>query len=306
MIGIAAVIAAATAAGFGVEHRLGERRADEVARRVVWLMLWVIGPPVVFVLIAALEVTAEVGAGIAFAYAALAVSLGAAYAIGTWLLRLPRPAVGALMLVAGFANTGYLGLPLSAALFGADELSSAVAFDVLVTTLGIFTIGFSIGAAFGSAAGDTALERTGAFFARNPLLWACALGFLAPDVLAPGWAVDVAQVAVFALLPLGFFVVGVTLAVEAEEGALRFPPPVTAAVGTALGLRLLVAPAVVLGLSAAVIDVPDPYLSQAAMPCAINAIVVAHTYGLARGLIASAIAWSTAIVVLAGLGVALL
>ena len=306
MIGIAAVIAAATAAGFGVEHRLGERRADEVARRVVWLMLWVIGPPVVFVLIAALEVTTEVGAGIAFAYAALAVSLGAAYAIGTWLLRLPRPAVGALMLVAGFANTGYLGLPLSAALFGADELSSAVAFDVLVTTLGIFTIGFSIGAAFGSGAGDTALERTGAFFARNPLLWACALGFLAPDVLAPGWAVDVAQVAVFALLPLGFFVVGVTLAVEAEEGALRFPPPVTAAVGTALGLRLLVAPAVVLGLSAAVIDVPDPYLSQAAMPCAINAIVVAHTYGLARGLIASAIAWSTAIVVLAGLGVALL
>jgi predicted permease len=306
VIPIAAVIAAATAAGFGIEHRLGEHRADEVAQRVVWLMLWVIGPPVVFVLIAALEVTAEVGAGIAFAYMALAVSLGAAYAIGTWVLRLPRSGTGALMLVAGFANTGYLGLPFSAALFGADELSSAVAYDVLVTTLGIFTIGFSIGAAFGSAAGDTALERTGAFFARNPLLWACALGFLAPDALAPGWAVDAAQIAVFALLPLGFFVVGVTLAVEAEEGALRFPPPVTAAVATTLGLRLLVAPAVVLGLSTALIDVPDPYLSQAAMPSAINAIVVAHTYGLDRGLIAAAIAWSTAVVVVAGLAVALL
>ncbi len=306
MIPIAAVIAAATAAGFGVEHRLGEHRADEVARRVVWLMLWVIGPPVVFVLIAALEVTAEVGAGIGFAYVALAVSLAAAYGIGTWLLRLPRSGVGALMLVAGFANTGYLGLPFSAALFGADELSNAVAYDVLVTTVGIFTIGFSIGAAFGSAAGDTALERTGAFFARNPLLWACALGFLAPDALAPEWAVDAAQVAVFALLPLGFFVVGVTLALEAEEGALRFPPPVTATVATALGLRLLVAPAVVVGLSAALIDVPDPYLSQAAMPSAINAIVVAHTYGLDRGLIAAAIAWSTAIVVAAGLMAALL
>ena len=306
MIPIAAVIAAATAAGFGVEHRLGEHRADEVARRVVWLMLWVVGPPVVFVLIAALEVTAEVGAGIAFAYIALAVSLGAAYAIGTWALRLPRSGVGALMLVAGFANTGYLGLPFSAALFGADELSSAVAYDVLVTTVGIFTIGFSLGAAFGTAAGETARERTGAFFARNPLLWACAVGFLAPDALAPGWAVDAAQVAVFALLPLGFFVVGVTLALEAEEGALRFPPPVTAAVGVALGLRLVVAPAVVLGLSAVVIDVPDPYLSQAAMPSAINAIVVAHTYGLDRGLIAAAIAWSTAVVVVAGLAVALL
>ena len=55
VIPIAAIIAAATAAGFGVEHRLGDR-ADAVARRVVWLMLWVLGPPVVFLNIAALEV----------------------------------------------------------------------------------------------------------------------------------------------------------------------------------------------------------------------------------------------------------
>ncbi len=75
VIAVAAVIAAATAVGFGVEHRLGER-ADAVARRVVWLMLWVLGPPVVFVNIAALEVTAEVGAGIGFAYAALARDAG--------------------------------------------------------------------------------------------------------------------------------------------------------------------------------------------------------------------------------------
>ena len=86
---------------------------------------------------------------------------------------------------------------------------------------------------------------------------------------------------------------------------MRFPPPVTAAVGTALGLRLLVAPAVVAGLSALLIDVPDSYLSQAAMPTAINALVVGHTYGLDRGLIAATIAWSTAIVVAAGLVAAL-
>lgn len=306
MIGIAAAIAVATAAGFGVEHRLGERRAEAVGQRAVWVMLWVVGPPTTFVLIAALKVTAEVGAGIGFGYVALAATLGAAYAIGTWVLRLPRAGVGGLMVAAGFANTGYLGLPFSAALFGADELSNAAAFDVLVTTLAIFTIGFSIGAAFGDDAGDTARERAGAFFARNPLLWACALGFLAPDALAPGWAVDAAEIAVFALLPLGFFVVGVTLAIEAEEGAVRFPPPVDAAVGTALALRLLVAPAVVAGLSALLIDVPDSYLSQAAMPTAINALVVGHTYGLDRGLIAAAIAWSTTIVVAAGLVAALL
>ena len=87
---------------------------------------------------------------------------------------------------------------------------------------------------------------------------------------------------------------------------MRFPPPLTAAVGTALALRLLVAPGVVAGLSALVIEVPDSYLSQAAMASAINALVVGHTYGLDRALIASAIAWSTAIVVAAGLVAALL
>ena len=172
MIPLAATIAVSTAAGFGVEHRMGDR-ADAIARRVVWVMLWVLGPPVVFLNIAALEVTAEVGAGIGFAYVALAVSLSLAYAIGTWVLRLPRVGVGALMVVAGFANTGYLGLPFSAALFGLDELPNAVAYDVVVTTLGIFTVGFGIGAAFGTV-GEGAGERVAAFFARNPLLWACA------------------------------------------------------------------------------------------------------------------------------------
>jgi predicted permease len=111
---------------------------------------------------------------------------------------------------------------------------------------------------------------------------------------------------VFAILPLGFFVVGITLAAEAEEGAVRFPPPLSLAVGVALALKLLVAPAIVLALSQLVLDVPDPYLVQAAMASAINAIVIAHEYGLDGGLTAAAIAWSTAIVVVAGLAVALL
>jgi predicted permease len=305
VIPLAATIAVATAAGLGVERTLGER-SDVIAKRVVWLMLWVLGPPVVFLNIAALEVTAEVGAGIGFAYVALAVTLAAAYALGTWVLALPRAGVGALMIVAGFANTGYLGLPFSAALFGLDELPSAVAYDVAVTTLGIFTIGFGLGAAFGTSAGERARDRVAAFVERNPLLWACLAGFLAPDVLAPDWAVDAAQLLVFALLPLGFFVVGVTLALEGEEGALRFPPPLTRAIGTALVLRLVLAPAVVLALSKTVLDVPDPYLSQAAMASAINGIVVAHEFGLDRALVAGAIAWSTTIVVAAGLAVALL
>jgi len=304
VIALTVVIAVATAIGFGAENRMGER-AELAARRVTQLMLWGLLPPVAFLNIAALELTAQVGAGIAFAYAALLLTGAIAYFVGTYLLHLPRPAVGALVLASAFANTGYLGLPFSAALFGLDSVPTAVAYDVLVTTFGILTIGFSIGAAFGTVA-ERPRERVAAFFARNPPLWACALGFLAPEALAPEWAVEASQIVVFAILPLGFFVVGVTLAAEAEEGGMRFPPPLTAAVGTALGLKLLVAPAIVLALSQMVLEVPDTYLVQAAMASAINGIVIAHEYGLDRGLLAAAIAWSTAAVVAAGLVVAAL
>ncbi len=304
MIAIAAVIAVATAIGFRAETRLGER-AERAARRVTQLMLWGLLPPVAFLNIAALELTAKVGAGIGFGYAALALTGGAAYLLGTYLLRLPRPAVGALILASAFANSGYLGLPFNAALFGREALPNAVAYDILVTTLGILTVGFSIGAAFGTVA-ERPRERVAAFFLRNPPLWACLFGFLAPEALAPEWAVDASQVMVFAILPLGCFVVGVTLAAEADEGRMRFPPRLGTAVGTALALKLLAAPATVAGLSQVVLEVPDPYLVQAGMASAINGIVIAHEYGLDRGLVAAAIAWSTTIAVAGGLVVAVL
>ena len=304
MIPIALTIAAATAVGFGVEHRWGEERSRRAAKLVIRFMLWVMLPPVVFVNLARLDPSAGVAAGIGFGFAALGTALALAYVIGTRVLHLPRPSVGALMLASGFANTGYLGLPLTAALFGSDEIANAIVYDLFITTLAIFTIGFSIGAAFGTVATHTR-ERVRVFFSRNPALWACAAGLLAPASLAPDWAFDASHVVVYGLLPLGFFVVGVTLANEAEEGVLRFPPPVTPPVAVALGLKLLVVPAVVLVLSELIIDVPDSFPVQAAMASAINSIVIGHEYGLDSGLIASAIAWSTAIVVAAGLIAAL-
>jgi len=298
------VIATATAVGFGTEHRLGER-AEAIARRILWLMLWVLLPPVIFFNIATLELTADVGAGIGFAYAALLCVLAIAYVVGTHVLRLSRPAVGALMVASALANTGYLGLPFSAALFGLDELPNAIAYDIVVSSIALVTIGFSVGAAFGTVA-EHPRERAVAFFSRNPVLWASAAALVAPAVLTPDWAVDASQAVVFALLPLGFFVVGVTLAAAGEDGGLRFPPSLTRPVGVALGLRLVLAPAMMLALSQGVHDVPDSYLSQAGMASAINGLVIAHEYGLDRALVASVIAWSTAIVVAGGLVLALL
>jgi predicted permease len=225
----------------------------------------------------------------------------AAFFVGTRLLHLSRAGTGTLIVVTILANTGYLGIPLNAALFGRDVIGLAVAYDTLVSTLVLYTAGFAVGAAFGRSAGTSVGERLKVFATRNPVLPSVLLGLVAPDELAPQALVDIAEHAAFVLLPLGFFVLGVHLTEEREDGTLQFPPPLTWPVATAVGLRVVVAPAVMLALSAAIIAVPRPYIMDAAMPTAINSLLVAHLYGLDLPLAASAVAWSTAVVVVAAL-----
>ena len=302
MIPLAAVIAAATGVGLGAQRRYG-KRAQGVATRLMTLLLWLVLPIVAFFNIAALQFSVRVWAGVGFGYAALGAVLALAFLVGTYVLRLERPAVGALMLAAGFANTGFLGLPFVAALLGLREVPNAVAYDALVSALSLVSVGFSIGAAFGTL-GEGVRARVRSFFVRNPPLYATVAGFLAPDVLAPEWAVEASQLLVLVTVPVGFFAVGVTLASE-RRGADRSAPPAPA-VATAVLLKVGVAPSVVLGLSVLVIDVPGTYLSQAAMASGINILVVAHAYGLDRGLIAASIAWSTALVLAVGVVASLL
>jgi predicted permease len=70
-----------------------------------------------------------------------------------------------------------------------------------------------------------------------------------------------------------------------------------------LGLfsRLALAPALLMLLAAPLIELPAAYRLMSAMPTGINAMVVSHAYGLDNRIVAEAVAWSTAIVVLAAL-----
>jgi predicted permease len=304
VIPIAAVIGAATAFGFGAEHRFA-RSAEALAARLMWLVLWVLMPFVAFFNVASLHLTAKVGAGIAFGWVATVLTMLAAWFAGSRVLRLPRPSVGTLMGASAFGNTGYLGIPFTAALLGFGQVGNAIAYDMLVSTLLMITVGFSIGAGFGTVA-DAPRERVAAFFLRNPPLVATLFGLLAPAALAPHLAVEISRVVVIAILPIGFFAVGVTLAAEAEADRVRFPPPLTGPVAVAVLLKLLLPVGILFGLSTAFVEVPHAYLTQAAMAAGINNLVVASEYGLDRRLAAAAITWTTAIVVAVGLVVALL
>jgi hypothetical protein len=158
-----------------------------------------------------------------------------------------------------------------------------------------------VAAAFGTRAGEGMRARVRTFFTRNPPLYAAVAGLLAPKALAPAVLVDAAQILAVAILPLGFFAVGATLAEGAEQGELPLPPPMTKPVALATAGRIALAPALLMLLAAPLIDLPSAYRLMSAMPTGINALVVSHAYGLDNRIVAETITWSTAIVVLAAL-----
>ena len=286
-----ATIAATGVAGFGLE-RVAPATAPRVARAVLGLLLWVLVPFIAFFTLARLELTAGLGVGVLLGYAERLLTGLAAFVVATRVLRLDRPTTGALVVVAILANSGYLGVPLNAVLLGRDAVAPAIAYDTAVSTPMFLVAGFAVGAAFGTVGAQAGASRVRTFLARNPPLLALVAGLLAPDALAPDALVDAAvALATYAVLPLGFFALGLTLA--AEPVTARLDPPVVAAIA----LRLVVAPAVYLALTAAVAGVPDAYRLQAAMPSAIAALIVAHATGLDVRPTAAAVAWTTAVVV---------
>jgi predicted permease len=289
-------------AGIGVEsERRRPKEAVALARKLLLVMLYVLVPPVIFFNLAVAEISVDNGIGIGIALVNMALIGLAVWFVASRLLRLSPPQTGAVICAAIVANTTYLGYPLTVALLGRDHLADGVLFDVLVGGTTLMLGAFAVGAAFGTKAGEGMGDRVRTFFTRNPPLYAAVLGLLAPDVLAPQVLVDASQVLAVAILPLGFFAVGATLAEGAEQGELPLPPPVTAPVAVATVARLALAPALLMLLAAPLIELPSAYRLMSAMPTGINALVVSHAYGLDNRIVAETITWSTAIVIVAAL-----
>ena len=275
--------------------------AAMAARRALTLLLYVFLPPVIFFNIAKANIDLSHGVGLLLGI--LASSLGAlfAYLVASRVLKLPRFQTGAVVCAILSVNTGYLGYPMAVALLGRAQLSTAVLYDVLVTGPCLLLGAFAIGAAFGTKAGETPRQRVRAFFTRNPALYAAILGILAPKELAPTVLVDASQALIVAILPIGFFAVGATLAEGAEHGELPLPPPLTRPVALTLVARLAMVPALLMLLAAPLIDLPAAYRLMSAMPTGLNSMVVSHAYGLDNQITAEAVTWSTIIVVSAAL-----
>jgi predicted permease len=301
---IALAVLVATSLGVFVRHRWGER-AERATARGMDILAWVILPPLVYLVVAHLKIDAGVGLGIGMAYAILSIVGLAAYFVAKRVLVLDRPSIGATINACVTANTGYLGVPLVAALIGHYAISSAVAYDAAINATVFTAVAFAVGAAFGVKAGKGMAERARTFVVRNPVLYAAVLGLIVPDSLAPQALADIAKTAFSLILPIAFFLLGVYLTGEREDGTLDFPPRLSRPIVLIIALRLIVAPALMLAGSR-LIDIPDAYLLEAAMPTAIISVVAAHLYGLNLRLAAAAVAWTTTIVVIVTLAAAVI
>ena len=289
-------------AGVGIwSERRYPQAAGALARRMLLVILYVLVPFIIFFNLARASITLDNGVGIVLGLLTLALVSLFVWFVAARALHLSRPQVGAVICAVLVVNTGYLGYPLTVALLGHDRLAASVLFDVLVSGPALMLGAFAVAAAFGDRAGEGARERVRTFLTRNPPLYAAILGLLVPDALAPDVLVDASQVLVVALLPIGFFAVGATLAEGAEHGELPIPPPLNPPVALAVVARVVLAPALLMLMAAPLIDLPPSYRLLAAMPTGINALVVSHAYGLDNRIVAETITWSTAIVVVGAL-----
>jgi len=299
VLALALAILAAIAAGVGTQRRLGAR-AETLTRWLLGALLYVALPFIAFFVLARAGFGAGAGLGLALAYVMHAVVGLLAWAIAARVLHLSARPTATVIISTIMANTGFLGAPLVNTLLGHDELGAAITYDVLVSGPMFFFVAFAVAAAF-TTRGEPAARRVWTFITRNPPLIAVGAGLAAPDALAPDVLVEIARGGVIALAPLGFFIVGVQLAAESRGTTLRLSAPVAAVIA----LRMAVAPLLMIGAVTVAGGVPDAYLVQAAMPVGINMLVVVQAYDLDRAIAASALAWSTAIALVAGLVVAL-
>lgn len=292
MTWVVATILLSLAAGFAARRRFGER-ASAGARTALKVLLYVFTPPVVFLNITGLHIDADVGGGIVIGWVALTLAGVLAWLFGRHVLKLPPPSNGVLVNISLQGNTNYLGLPLCAAVLGTQHLPEAIAYDSFVQAP-VFLLGvFGVAAAMGTKAGGTTGERLRAFVLKNPVLLAVIAGLIAPASLAPAGLVAVSHVIVFVALPWGFVAAGIILA--EHLGTERPAPRISAPVGAAVMMRLVLAPLLLVLLAAPFISLPPAYLLAAATPAGLNGLTVAHAYGLDLRFAASSLAWTTAI-----------
>lgn len=196
-------------------------------------------------------------------------------------LALSRAQVGALTLVGGLGNTSFVGLPMIETLHGTEGLGLGLLIDQLGSYLALSTLGVAAAAWYAAGPrveGREMLRRVVTF----PPVIALVLALLLRPLPFPP-ALDAALARVGdTLAPLALLSVGMQLRVDALREHAR-------ALALGLGYKLVLAPALVVGVLCLVDAAPDTTsrvsVIEASMPPMIGAGIVAAQANLAPRLV---------------------
>lgn len=207
-------------------------------------------------------------------------------------------------LVAAFPNTGFMGVPLLAAILGppaAGPVIITIIFDTVVTSSLCIMLS-RLGGAGGRGAAR-ALRTALRGMLLNPMPWAILLGALASAVQwrLPGPVDRTVAMLADAASPAALFTIGAVLArsaLMARASGRRGDPRDVLPVAVA---KLLVHPLLVYGLARGAMALGLPLapsalaamLLVAALPSASNVSMLAERFGADNGRIARIILWTT-------------
>lgn len=278
------------------------RPSGELVRSVVWNVNYVVGIPIVAVFaFLSIDLDRDLVAVAGCAVAAWWLTLGVAWAWARWLTR-DRRTLGALVLTAGFPNTGFIGFPLAHLAFGNDGLRFAVVYDQVSLVVPAIVVATILARHFAGEHDDDAAARREQRRALrrtilvSPPLWTVLVLvawrlFVHPEPIALERLGDAVG---HVYGPVGFLLLGLSVPLHGFAHGRRN----IVETGGAVVIRLAVAPALV-GLVALVarVDVPPATYLAAAMPTAFHALVISRIHGLDVATVRLGLVVSTALAI---------
>jgi predicted permease len=204
------------------------------------------------------------------------------------------------MLGSGFTNTVTLGYPVANAVFGPPGLALQVLFGQFMYLIPIISVSTTIAAHFGNGTRPRSWLGILRQVVSVPLVVAViAVVLRIAGVDITGLVDEPAAWVAFAMGPIGFLELGLALPLERISHTWD---DLWRAMGPVL-IRLLMAPAILLGLDLALgADVPAPYYLAIAMPAAFHTLILARVFALPGAMMRLIVLLSTAIMLAAVFG----
>ncbi|MHB0976704.1 MAG: AEC family transporter [Candidatus Aquicultorales bacterium] len=255
-------------------------------RRIVNLIIVNLAmPALVFRSVKTAELSVELLAIPLLAIAVMVFSMGAAFLMGR-ALNLEKKTFGAFLLVSAIGNTGYLGYPLTVAIFSQDNLVRSVFYDIFGTILFVFTVGVIIAQQHGDREEELHVLRE--LFTFPPLI-GLVVALILYRLALPGFLTEAVDFMANATIPLIMLSIGLSLELGHVLEHRR-------AVGLTSVVKLGVSPLIALGIARLLgfgqVDAGISVL-EASMPSMMFSLVIGLKYGLDVEFLPAAIVGTT-------------